>query len=83
MTYERKKRLGISVLKFADLAGCDPKMVRKSIASGHLARLADGSMDPSLATGDWLPRNRRAARTARHAVLERFIIGVEDWRASL
>ena len=60
MTYKRKMRLGISVLKFADIAGCDPKMVRKSIASGHLTRLADGSMDPALAKGDWLRGTARS-----------------------
>ena len=80
MAFERKKRLGISIRRFAELAGVNESFVRERIKGGWLSKLPDGSLDPAQATGDWLPRNRRSAQPERHPVLERFVMSAEEWR---
>jgi hypothetical protein len=47
---------GISQREFARLDGCDEKVVRRKIASGHLATNPDGTLDPELVGTDWRKR---------------------------
>ena len=65
MAHSPKQRLGVSVRKFADLAGVNDAYVRKRLKGGFLIKMPDGSLDPALATGDWLPRNRRAPKVGK------------------
>ena len=45
--------LGISIREFAKRAGCDDKIVRRKIQSGHLPKLADGTLDPRHVDQAW------------------------------
>lgn len=45
--------LGISIREFAKRAGCDDKIVRRKIQSGHLPKLSDGTLDPRHVDQAW------------------------------
>jgi hypothetical protein len=51
---------GISIREFARREGCNDKLVRRAINSGHLSVLADGTLDPALIGSGWRKTNRRA-----------------------
>ncbi len=51
---------GISIRQFAKRDGCNDKVVRRKIESGHLACLPDGKLDPALVGTGWRVRNRNA-----------------------
>ena len=44
---------GISIREFARRAGCNEKVVRRKVQSGHLPAFPDGSVDPSYVDLDW------------------------------
>lgn len=44
---------GISIREFARRAGCDDKVVRRKLESGHLHRNSDGSLNPAYLDIDW------------------------------
>lgn len=44
---------GVSIREFARRAGCDDKVVRRKIESGHLARNLDGTINPDYLEIDW------------------------------
>ncbi|MDH6235141.1 hypothetical protein M2281_005763 [Mesorhizobium soli] len=46
-------RRGISVREFARRAGCDEKVVRRKIKSGHLPAFSDGKLNPAHVDLDW------------------------------
>lgn len=50
---------GISIREFARRDGCNDKLVRRKIASGHLATLPDGKLDPALVGTAWREGNVR------------------------
>lgn len=56
-----KKLLGVSRRAFAQLDGCNEKLVRRAISEGRLSVLDDGSLDPDLAGTGWRKSNRQAA----------------------
>ena len=51
--------LGISRREFAKRDGCDERLVRNAIESGHLPTLEDGTLDPALVGTGWRKTNRK------------------------
>jgi len=49
---------GLSIREFAKRDGCNDKLVRRKIQSGHLIAFDDGSLDPKLVGTDWRARVR-------------------------
>lgn len=49
---------GLSIREFAKRDGCNDKLVRRKIQSGHLIAFDDGSLDPNLVGSDWRARVR-------------------------
>lgn len=54
---------GLSIREFARRDGCNEKLVRRKITSGHLVAFDDGSIDPKLVGSDWRARVRQGADT--------------------
>lgn len=52
---------GISIREFARRDGCDDKLVRRALKSGHLCAFEDGTLDPSLVGTGWRKANRQAS----------------------
>jgi hypothetical protein len=52
---------GISIREFAKRDGCNDKVVRRKIASGHLQTLTDGQLDQALVGTGWRKRNADSA----------------------
>lgn len=50
---------GISIRQFAKRDGCDDKVVRRKIESGHLTLLPNGKLDPALVGTGWRVRNKK------------------------
>lgn len=48
---------GISVREFAKREGCNDKVVRRKIKSGHLNQLPNGKLDPALIGSGWRVRS--------------------------
>jgi hypothetical protein len=55
---------GIAIREFARRDGCDDKLVRRAIKSGHLSTRPDGELDPALVGSPWRLTNRRNAGIA-------------------
>lgn len=51
--------IGISIREFARRDDCDPKLVRRAIASGRLRPLPDGTLAAELVGSGWRQTNRR------------------------
>jgi len=49
---------GLSIREFARRDGCNEKLVRRKLTSGHLIAFEDGSLDPQLVGTDWRARVR-------------------------
>lgn len=60
----RMKLQGLSIREFARRDGCNDKLVRRKLKSGHLTAFADGSLDPALVGTDWRRRPRTPAEAA-------------------
>lgn len=54
---------GLSIREFARRDGCDDKVVRRKITSGHLPTLPDGTLDDALVGTDWRRRTFKPADT--------------------
>ena len=52
---------GVSIREFARRDGCDDKLVRRALQTGHLCALPDGKLDPVLVGSGWRKENRRGA----------------------
>ena len=52
---------GLSIREFARRDGCNEKLVRRKLQSGHLTAFEDGSIDPKLVGTDWRARVRTSA----------------------
>lgn len=60
---------GLSFREFARRDGCDEKIVRRKVASGHLRTLPDGTIDENLVGTAWRKGNAdRVEQTARAAL---------------
>ena len=57
------KSAGVSIREFARRDGCDDKLVRRALQTGHLLALPDGKLDPALVGSGWRKENRRGADT--------------------
>ena len=52
---------GLSIREFARRDGCNDKVVRNALKSGHLSAFEDGTIDPTLVGTGWRAHNRRRA----------------------
>lgn len=57
----------ISIREFARRDGCDEKIVRRKLLSGHLVALPDGGLDPALVGTGWRERRVLKKRNAGNA----------------
>ncbi len=55
--------IGVSIREFARRDGCDDKLVRRALQTGHLLALPDGKLDPAFVGSGWRKENRRGADT--------------------
>src|SRR4051812_42399940 len=51
---------GISAREFARRDGCAHTLVNRAVKSGHLKKLADGTLDPAFVGTGWREENRRS-----------------------
>jgi hypothetical protein len=52
----------VSALKFAEMAGCNEKQVRRALAKGLLVKGGDGLIDSALLNSAWRKPNRRTIK---------------------
>ena len=52
---------GISIREFARRDGCNDKLVRRALQSGHLKAFEDGTLNPELVRSAWRKKNRESA----------------------
>ena len=57
-------RHGISIREFAKRAGCDEKVVRRKVQTGHMTRRSSGKLDPAYLSVDWRRGEHPTVRTA-------------------